>query len=364
VPGAVALSQAEGSWGVADVRGQRGDHVLGVSVHAAQGVGGERPLELQADVDQARVGSRDPAGVPRHAAVVEGAQGAEVVQVRTVAGGEQDRVDLLRCSVRPDDLVTVERGEHGAAVQLPGRHGVLVLAGVQDGAAAEVVPQPFRREQVEAGGLQPVVQIVAVTALRHEGDRVAGGQGDRGHLGQLVADLDRGVARADHDDPLAGVAVGAPVAGHVLQPPGEPVLAGQGRQVGVTERAGGGHDTGRVPGLPGGRMHQEARLVVRLDRGHRRADADVGAETVRVPAQVGDDLVAVRVAAWVAGEVQAGQAAVTGRGEQRQAVVVVRPRSGRFWSRLQHHREDATIHETRASLLAACREFCFIGDRL
>jgi hypothetical protein len=59
--------------------GQRGDHVLGISVYAAQGVGGERPLEFQAEVDQAGVGDRDPAGVPRQAVAVHGPERAEVV---------------------------------------------------------------------------------------------------------------------------------------------------------------------------------------------------------------------------------------------------------------------------------------------
>ena len=77
------------------------------------------------------------------------------------------------------------------------------------------------------------MQVLAAAALRVEGERVAGGQGHGGHLGQFVADLDRGVARADDHDAFAGVLVWAAVAGHVQQPPGEAVLAGQGRQVGV-----------------------------------------------------------------------------------------------------------------------------------
>ena len=47
------LLQADGGGGIAQVRGQRGDYVFGVAVYAAQGVGGERPLELQPEVDQA-----------------------------------------------------------------------------------------------------------------------------------------------------------------------------------------------------------------------------------------------------------------------------------------------------------------------
>ena len=84
------MLQADGGGGVADVDGQLGDHVLGPAVHAAQGVGGERPLELQAEVDQAGVGGGDPAGVLRRAVVVQGPERAEVVQVRTVVSRGSD----------------------------------------------------------------------------------------------------------------------------------------------------------------------------------------------------------------------------------------------------------------------------------
>jgi hypothetical protein len=49
------MSQAVGGQGLARVRRDRGGHVLGVAVHAAQGVGGEGPLELQPDVAQAQM---------------------------------------------------------------------------------------------------------------------------------------------------------------------------------------------------------------------------------------------------------------------------------------------------------------------
>ena len=39
-------------------------------------------------------------------------------------------------------------------------------------------------------------------------------------------------------------------------------------------------------------------------------------------------------------ELQPGQAAVVGRGEQGQAVVIMRPRSDRLWFSLQHHWAD------------------------
>jgi hypothetical protein len=132
--------------------GQRRDDVFGVAVHAAQRVGGERPLELQPEVDQAGVSGRDATGVQRQPLGVEDAQGAEVAQVGTIAGGEQDGVYLLACAIRPDDAVGAERGEHGAAVHLPGLQGVAVLAGVDHPPVAEVVAEPLWREQVEAAG--------------------------------------------------------------------------------------------------------------------------------------------------------------------------------------------------------------------
>src|SRR2546430_15700352 len=120
-------SQADGGRGVANVSSQRRDDVLGVAVHAAQRVGGERPLEFQPQVDQARVSGRDAAGVPWQASAVEGAHRPEVVQVGAVAGGEYDGVDLLARSIWPDDAVGAERGEHGPLVHLPGLHRVPVL---------------------------------------------------------------------------------------------------------------------------------------------------------------------------------------------------------------------------------------------
>jgi hypothetical protein len=68
---------------------------------------------------------------------------------------------------------------------------------------------------------------------------------------------------------------------------------------------------------------------------------DVGVEGGGVAAQVVDDLVAVRVALGVAGERQARQAAVAGRGEQGEAVVVVRPGPPGLGSGFEHDRLPA-----------------------
>jgi hypothetical protein len=77
-------------------------------------------------------------------------------------------------------VVAVERGEHGPAVQLSRRHGVLVLSRVDHPVVAEIVPQPLRREQVKAGGIQPVVQVVAavdvMVSLLADGSRAGHGR--------------------------------------------------------------------------------------------------------------------------------------------------------------------------------------------
>lgn len=55
--------EADSGGCLAHVRGEGSDDVPGVAVYSAQGVGRERPLEIQPYVDQAGMGERDPAGV-------------------------------------------------------------------------------------------------------------------------------------------------------------------------------------------------------------------------------------------------------------------------------------------------------------
>src|SRR6266567_8567836 len=138
---------ADDGGGVADMGGQRGDHMLGIAVHATQGVGGERPLEFQPEVDKAGVGGGDAADLPWHV-VVQGAERAQVGEAGAVAGGEQDGVGLLACSIGPGDAAGVKASEHGTADHAPGVQGAGVFAGVKNGAAAEVAGQPFGREKV------------------------------------------------------------------------------------------------------------------------------------------------------------------------------------------------------------------------
>jgi hypothetical protein len=59
------------------------------------------------------------------------------------------------------------------------------------------------------------------------------------------------------------------------------------------------------------------------------AGADVGIEALGVFLEVGYDVIAVGVAVGVAGERQAGQGRVAGRGEQGERFVVLRPSTGR-----------------------------------
>src|SRR6266700_7840274 len=97
---------------------------------------------------KAGVGGGDAADLPWHV-VVQGAERAQVGEAGAVAGGEQDGVGLLACSIGPGDAAGVKASEHGTADHAPGVQGAGVFAGVKHGAAAEVAGQPFGREQVE-----------------------------------------------------------------------------------------------------------------------------------------------------------------------------------------------------------------------
>ena len=111
------VGEADGVRGVADPGHQGCDDRRGVGADAAQGVGCERALVLEAEVDQPEVGGRDPRGVPRRSVLIQRAEVMQVAEAGAVAGGQDDRVHRLALTVAPDQLVAVERGEHRADVE-------------------------------------------------------------------------------------------------------------------------------------------------------------------------------------------------------------------------------------------------------
>ncbi|GAA2580988.1 hypothetical protein GCM10010424_28160 [Streptomyces lienomycini] len=79
----------------------------GVPADPAQGVRGEAALPFQADVRQSGMGGRQALPVARLAVAVEGAERAQIAEVGSVAGGQDDRVDLLGGAVGPCRLRAV-----------------------------------------------------------------------------------------------------------------------------------------------------------------------------------------------------------------------------------------------------------------
>jgi hypothetical protein len=123
--------------------------------------------------------------------VGERPQTAQVAEVGTVAGGEDDRVHHLACAIGPDDLLAVQRGEHRAWVGPSPFESDSVAAGVGDERVWDELSEPVGRQVVEAGPVQPVVQISPVDPLGKEPDGTTGCHGDPGDLGELIADLHR-----------------------------------------------------------------------------------------------------------------------------------------------------------------------------
>src|SRR5690606_7976227 len=321
-----STSEAVRGQGLAGIDGQGSGDVRGVAGHAAQGVGGERALELQPDVGEPEVCGGQAFDLEGQAVAVERAEGAQVVQAGPVAGGEDDGVDGLAGAVGPDDVLAVEGGEHRPPVEPSGLQGGGVVAGVQDEGAGGQAGQPVRRQVVEAGGGVPVVDVLAADDLRHELERLPGGEGDGGDLGEFVADLDGGVAGADDDDALSGELLGVAVRGHMQRLPGE--VSGQVGDVRVAEGATRRDDTPGVQGLACRGVNEEPAGAVGFDRGDPDAGADLDVEGVGVALQVGDGLVAGGVVVGIAREVQSGHGAVAGGREEGEAVVVAGPGAG------------------------------------
>ncbi len=178
---------------------------------------------------------------------------------------------------------------------------------------------------VQAGAGRPEVQVAAEDALGCELHRSAGGERDARAFGEFGGDLYRGVPGPDHHQPAAGEGGRAAVVGSVQHLPGELVQTRQLRLVRSAEGAGGRDDGPRPESAAAFEDHVECGSVASYG-GDALTGADVGVHAVAVGGEVGDDLIAVRVAVAVgAGERHSGQGAVPGGREQREAVVVVRP---------------------------------------
>lgn len=147
---------------------------------------------------------------------------------------------------RPHDALRREAGEYPSPVDT-----VLVQGG-----AAEVVQDRDRRilrkapdrDDVQSRVLEPPVQVLAERALWHPADRTPGGQRGVRHGSEFGGDLDRGVAAADHHDPMPGERVGAAVVGCVQHPPRELRPPGQVKDV---RAAIGSRAVRRGSGRPG-----------------------------------------------------------------------------------------------------------------
>ncbi len=109
----------------------------------------------------------------------------------------------------------------------------------------------------------------------------------------------------------------------------------------IRDRAGGGDHTCGFDRLAGRGAHQ----VAAVDGGHVRdfgVGADIEAEAGGEPFEVGGDLVAAGVVVGVGGQGPvAGDGAEASRGEDAQAVVVVRPGACRAGPGLEHERAEA-----------------------
>ena len=152
----------------------------------------------------------------------------EVAHARAVPRCQDDRVDRLGGPVAPDHPVFVERGEHRTLIHASLSEGLPEADAVGDHRTVGDRAQPGRRQGVEAGLAEPVVDVVATDALGDEPDGMA--CGDRGGRDrrEFVRDLRGGVTRTHDDDALAIVRRRIPVVGDVDDVAGEGFLSREG----------------------------------------------------------------------------------------------------------------------------------------
>jgi hypothetical protein len=74
----------------------------------------------------------------------------QVVEVGSVAGGEDDGVHHLACAVGPDDVLALQGREHRSSVRPPRFESRPIAAGVRDQGARDEPGEPFGRKVVEA----------------------------------------------------------------------------------------------------------------------------------------------------------------------------------------------------------------------
>lgn len=93
-----------------------------VGADTAEGRRGEGGLEGEADEVKPGNGAAHPGALVRSAVLPQGAQGLEVIQIRAVAGGEDDGIHRLLPAVVPENAVPREAGEDWPPVGFPGEH--------------------------------------------------------------------------------------------------------------------------------------------------------------------------------------------------------------------------------------------------
>ena len=297
---------------------------LGVFRDPAEQRRASRVLPRQAEEVQA-ANVADSAAVAGAPALVEHRE-REPRVVGPVAGGPDHGVD--------GELGTVGEGDgrgRGAGDTRPlGDAAARELARArpdQRVAAAQLLAQARVARLLQHAELrQPPEEVAAEDPLRKRllprPDREVHAVGRR----ELLRDLVAGVAAAHDEHDLAGDVAGAAIAGAVQ------LLNAR------AERVGDGRDARDLEGTRrDDHLLRLDRVVAEVDDEpialiRQRADGGVQpdreSEPLDVPLGVGDDLVARRVPVRVAGEVEAGQAVVATRREERERVPALPPGGG------------------------------------
>jgi hypothetical protein len=77
----------------------------------------------------------------------------------SVSRRQQHDVDTFSSPVHPDHAIVIQRRKHRPAIQAPRFENIPAVTHIENQRAADDPGEPARREVVEAGSCQPVVDV-------------------------------------------------------------------------------------------------------------------------------------------------------------------------------------------------------------
>jgi len=163
----------------------------------------EGPLRREAHGIQPAHGHAYSPALRWPASDVERAETRQVVQARTIAGGQSDGVHRLPMVIGPRDACARAAGGEGPPIGATGHQRAAICAGIAHHVRLAQGQPGADGEALDLKEPRPIIDVAIERVPGYEAYRRAGCQGRVRHEHPLCRDLYRRVADPDRDKPLA-----------------------------------------------------------------------------------------------------------------------------------------------------------------